>query len=170
VKKPPLDSGPNAPLRPVKVGLISDTHGYVHPQITGIFKGVAAILHGGDIGPYSVLEELGKIAPVTAVLGNNDLGLPLDDIKSVSIVGVTFLLHHIVNPHKLSDHLEAATQKHKPRVVLFGHSHKKFHEELAGILFINPGYSGKPRLGLPRSVAVLTIQGGKLDTDFFELV
>ena len=73
----------------MKLGIISDTHSFLDPRIAQIFDGVEHILHAGDVGPHSLLLELGAIAPVTAVLGNTDGGVVLVT-RHLSLV--TFLL------------------------------------------------------------------------------
>ena len=139
----------------MKIGLISDTHGFLDPKIPKLFEGVDHILHGGDVGPYTLLLELQAIAPVTAVLGNTDTFLSLKLTEVAELGGRTFLIHHIVNPHVLTDDLKDRVAREKPDVVLFGHTHKPFCETIGGILFFNPGYAGKQRFDLKRSVAIL---------------
>jgi len=140
----------------VKLGIISDTHDFLDPRIEKLFAGVDRILHAGDIGKHSLLVELELIAPVTAVAGNTDdpvFGYPLT--QRIEIGGRRFLMHHIVDPHDLRDDLEALLATERPDVVVFGHTHKPFCERIQGILFFNPGYAGKQRFELARSVALL---------------
>lgn len=139
----------------MRIGVISDTHNLLDPQIAELFAGVEHILHGGDVGlPWLVLK-LEEIAPVTAVVGNTDGGISLRETESVLLDGRKFLLHHIVNPHALHEQLAARIAREKPDVVIFGHTHKPFCETIDGILFLNPGYAGRQRFKLPRSVAIL---------------
>jgi len=139
-----------------RIGVISDTHDFFDPKIPELFAVVDHILHGGDIGLPWLLLELQEIAPVTSVAGNTDaptLRYPLTAI--VEVGGIKFLLHHIVNPRNLEDELEQRIRREKPRVVIFGHTHKPFYEEVDGVLFFNPGYAGRSRFGMERSVAIL---------------
>jgi putative phosphoesterase len=139
----------------MRLGIISDTHGYLDPRIAEIFAGVDHILHAGDVGSLPVLAELRAIAPVTAVLGNVDfpeMGLRLTEC--VELGGKRFLLHHIVNPQHLGEDIQASLATHEPDVVVFGHSHIAFQRRLRGALFLNPGYAGKPRFNQPRSVVI----------------
>lgn len=139
----------------MRIGVISDTHDLLDPQVLDLFAGVEHILHGGDVGlPWLVLK-LEKIAPVTAVLGNTDIGISLRETEVVQLDGRKFLVHHIVNPHAPHDHLAARIAREKPDVVIFGHTHKPFCETINGILYLNPGYAGPQRFSLPRSVAIL---------------
>ena len=157
------------PKRPLKIGVISDTHGYLDPRVEKIFAGVDHILHAGDIGYPSLILELEDIAPVTAVLGNNDAGLDFRESEIVELGGRKFFVHHIVNPHAPIETLAARIRKEQAEVVVFGHTHKKFSQTVDGILFLNPGYSGKPKLGAERSVAILHLEGKSLRTEFIPL-
>ena len=139
----------------MKIGVISDTHNYFDPRIAGIFEGVDHILHGGDIGLPWVIMELESIAPVTAVLGNNDAGLDFKETEILDLSGTRLFVQHIVNISLAGDLVHARIQKAKPHVVVFGHSHKPFSETRDGVLYLNPGYAGKPRFNLARSVAIL---------------
>ena len=147
----------------MRLGVISDTHGHFDPRVAEIFAGVDHILHAGDVGSLEVLSELRLLAPVTAVLGNVDyweMGLRLTEC--VELGGRKFLLHHIVNPRQLGDELKARLAEHQPDTVVFGHSHVAFQQTLDGVLFLNPGYAGKPRFNQPRSVAILHLDGPSL--------
>ena len=139
----------------MRIGVISDTHDLLDPQVLDHFAGVEHILHGGDVGlPWLVLK-LEEIAPVTAVLGNTDVGISLRDTEVVQLDARKFLVHHIVNPHAPHGQLAARIAREKPDVVIFGHTHKPFCETIDGILYLNPGYAGRQRFSLPRGVAIL---------------
>jgi hypothetical protein len=84
----------------MKIGAISDTHGYFDPKIVKLFAGVDHILHAGDIGLPWLILELEQIAPVTAVLGNNDAGLDFKETEVAEFDGRKFLVHHIVDPRR----------------------------------------------------------------------
>jgi len=150
----------------MKIGVISDTHGFLDPRIPELFDGVDHILHGGDVGSPTVLLELENIAPVTAVLGNVDGGMPLKLTEVVELGNRKFLLHHIVEPRNLGHDLEGTIGRARPDVVVFGHTHKPFAETIGNILFLNPGYTGKQRFNLPRTLAFLFIEDGKIQVQF----
>ena len=84
-----------------------------------------------------------------------DIGLPFKLTEVVTLAEKKFLLHHIVNPWAWSETVGQRIAKESPDVVVFGHTHKKFCETVKGVLFFNPGYAGKPKLGAERSVAIL---------------
>ena len=141
----------------MKIGVISDTHGFLDPRVEKIFAGVDHILHAGDIGYAALILELEFIAPVTAVLGNNDaeLSFSFKETQSVELAQRKIMVHHIVNPFELAEKIGNRIRRERPNVVVFGHTHKKFSETVNGILFFNPGYAGKPKFGADRSVAIL---------------
>jgi len=153
----------------MKLGIISDTHGFLDPKVHGFFSDVEHILHAGDIGFASIILELEQIAPVTAVLGNNDSGLHFKETEVVELANRKFLVHHIVYPHAPSDKLKARIAREAPDAVIFGHTHKRFCETIGGILFLNPGYSGKPKFGIERSVAILHCDEKEIRADFLSL-
>src|SRR5262245_36659364 len=102
----------------MKLGVISDTHGLLDPKIPGVFEGVDLILHGGDIGPAAILHQLEAIAPVTAVLGNTDAPLPgIRETEYVQCGSLGVLLHHIVDPNRLSESISRRLELNKPRLV-----------------------------------------------------
>jgi len=150
----------------MKIGVISDTHGFLDPKIPKLFEGVDHILHGGDVGSPVVLLELENIAPVTAVLGNVDTGMTLKLTEVVELGGRKFLLHHIVEPRSLGDQLTETMARARPDVVVFGHTHKPFSETIDNVLFLNPGYAGKQRFKLPRTLAYLFIEDGPMCVEY----
>jgi len=153
----------------MKVGIISDTHGYLDPRVEKIFAGMDHILHAGDIGNPVIELELKFIAPVTVVLGNNDAGLDFKETEALMLGEKKFLLHHIVNPRALSDRIATCIRRERPDVVVFGHTHKKFAESVDGIFYFNPGYAGKPKFGAERSVARLYWEGPEIRHEFIPL-
>jgi putative phosphoesterase len=92
-----------------------------------------------------------------AVLGNNDSMLEFREVEKAELGGKSFLIHHIVNPRLPSERVVRLLKHSRADFVIFGHSHKVFDETIDGTRFINPGYSGKPRLGLARTVGVLEL-------------
>ena len=151
----------------MKIGLISDTHNHLDPRVAEIFAGVDHILHAGDIGLASILAELEVIAPVTAVLGNNDSDLPVRETAVVVLDGKKILIHHIVTPGVPS--IMQMVGLHAPDVVVFGHTHAICAEQHGGTFFINPGYAGRQRFKQERSVALLEITNGEISYEFIPL-
>ena len=154
----------------MRIAVISDTHNFLDPKIPNLFAGVDHILHGGDIGLPAIILQLEQIAPVTAVLGNTDApGFHYRQTEAVEVAQRKFLVQHIVNPQSLTDSIKARMARERPDVVVFGHTHKPFCETIGGTLFFNPGYAGKPRFGLERSVAILHCGDKGIRTEYLPL-
>ena len=153
----------------MKIGVISDTHGFLDPRVETIFDGVEHILHAGDIGRANLILELQFIAPVTAVLGNTDGDIDFRLTEIVELARKRFMVHHIVNPRALSETAGQRIAREKPDAVVFGHTHQKFAEMVNGVFYFNPGYAGKPKLGADRSVAILHLDGMGVRPEFVPL-
>ncbi|MEI9959895.1 MAG: metallophosphoesterase family protein [Limisphaerales bacterium] len=153
----------------MKIGVISDTHDYFDPRIPELFAGVNHILHAGDIGDAFIVFQLQQIAPVTAVLGNNDMGLAFKETEVIELAGRKFLVHHIINPFALPDKLQPRLARERPEVIVFGHTHKAFNKTIGGVLYFNPGYTGKPKFDAERSVAILHCDEKGIRPEFIPL-
>ena len=153
----------------MKIGVISDTHGFVDPKVADIFAGVSHILHAGDMGGDSIIVELGAIAPVTTVLGNTDSSPTFRLTEVVTLGQRKFFVHHILNPHALKENLQLQIARERPDAVVFGHTHKAFCEMIGGVLYLNPGYAGKPKFGAERTVAILHCGEKEIRPEFFRL-
>lgn len=142
----------------MRIGLISDTHGYFDPDIPRLFAGVHHILHAGDIGGQRIIDELSAIAPVTAVLGNNDYDPAYRDTEVIELGGCRILVHHIVgHPHPAREVLNQVARA-EATVIVFGHTHTRYLDRDSHGLWINPGYFGRPRPHVLRSVAFLELK------------
>jgi putative phosphoesterase len=127
------------------VGVVSDTHGWLHPSLLTVLNGVEVILHAGDVVGRWVLDELGRVAPVLAVRGNNDEGkecgwLPL--VIEGRFGPAELYLTHIVTPPgkpKPTPVPEPST------LVVYGHSHIPAAVRMGTRLYFNPGAAGRPR-------------------------
>ncbi len=139
----------------MNIGILSDTHNFFDPNIAELFAGVSHILHAGDVGNAPIIAELEAIAPVTAVYGNTDMNLPFKETEIVELADRKFLVHHIVNPIALAERVKDRIARERPNVVVFGHTHQRFCETFGGILFVNPGYAGRPKFGVQRTAAIL---------------
>lgn len=145
------------PGNTMKIGLISDTHNLLRPEARAALAGVDHIIHAGDICNAAVLEDLARIAPVTAVRGNNDRSgavMALPERVTLELAGVTI---HVV--HDLHD-LDLAPPAHGIDVVVSGHSHRPLSKRENGVLYVNPGSAGPRRFKLPISLAFLEIIDG----------
>jgi uncharacterized protein len=139
---------------PLRVALVSDTHNLVRPELLAFVQGSDAIIHAGDICDADVLDQLGRVAPLTAVRGNNDRGAWAEALPvqiEVEIGGI-----QIVVVHELPD-LRGDPASQGVAVVVSGHSHKPAQETRDGVLYVNPGSAGPRRFKLPITAAMLTI-------------
>jgi putative phosphoesterase len=138
----------------MKIGVVSDTHGLFRPEIKHALKGVERILHLGDVGDISVLKELGKIAPVTAVRGNTDREGPSSELPETEVVLIADRYVYMLHDLKLL-HLDPAAGKFA--AVLFGHTHLPNYDVRKGVLYFNPGSCGPRRFKLPVTVGILKV-------------
>jgi putative phosphoesterase len=150
-----------------KIGVLSDTHSLLRPEVLPLLAASDHILHIGDIGDPEILGQLAKIAPVTAIRGNIDTHGPcalLPATEVVTLVGRDlFLLHSL---HDLD--LDPAAAGFA--AVLFGHSHKPEIFWKKGVLYLNPGSCGPRRFSLPVTCARITIhEGGALEPEIRHL-
>ena len=149
-----------------RVGLISDTHGLLRPEASAALRHSDLIVHAGDIGDASILEQLSAIAPVSAVRGNNDHGKwaeQLPQTRRVAAGDACIFVVHDVNELALDP---AAA---RIDVVVSGHSHRPQSERRGGVLYVNPGSAGPRRFRLPVSVGVLIIEDGRIDVELVSL-
>jgi uncharacterized protein len=151
----------------MKIGVVSDTHGLLRPEVASALAGVERILHLGDVGKVSVLKELEKIAPVTAVRGNVDRDGSCGKLPETDVVLIAdryvYMLHNLETLH-----LDPAAGKFA--AVLFGHSHVPNFYRRKGVLYFNPGSCGPRRFRLPVSVGLLTVdKQGNLEAEIVNL-
>ncbi|MCL4177883.1 MAG: YfcE family phosphodiesterase [Verrucomicrobia bacterium] len=153
----------------MRVGVISDTHDFLDPRLPVLFAGVDRIIHAGDIGMPWVILELEQIAPVTAVIGNSDTGATFREVELLQLNDRKFLIYHIVDPGQPARPIRDRIIRENPDVVVFGHTHRRYCEIIEGVLYLNPGYAGKPRPEQPRSVAILECDAEGITADFLSL-
>ena len=136
------------------IGVISDTHGLVRPQVLDALQGALFIIHAGDIGAPEVLEQFQEMASVVAVRGNNDSGSWAQCIPDIHFISSD--LGQIVVLHNIQD-LDFATLPLDCSLVIAGHSHKPSIQHSHGKTLLNPGSAGPRRFSLPISLARLNI-------------
>jgi len=147
----------------MRLGVISDTHGLLRPEVFEIFHGVDHILHGGDVGPPAILDELGALAPVTAVYGNTDereLRSRRPQVATLELDGFTIVVTHgdqfgSPTPAKLQAAFPDA------EIIVFGHTHRPLLTLVDVVVTVmNPGGAGPRRFNLPASVGILELEPG----------
>ncbi len=139
----------------MRIGVISDTHGLLRPEVATALAGVDRILHLGDVGKISILRELEMIAPVTAIRGNIDREGPCGELPETEVLLLEgryiYLLHDLSTLH-----LDPAAARFA--AVLYGHTHVPNFHKKKRVLYFNPGSCGPRRFNLPVTVGLLTIE------------
>ena len=140
----------------MKIGIISDTHGLLRPEVILALNGCEAILHAGDINSQNIIDELEKLAPVYVVRGNNDKEWAehLPFFLDFEIAGLRVFMTH--KKTDLPDDLSPYD------LVVFGHSHKYEESHRGKTLLLNPGSCGPRRFNQPITLAILDIIDGKI--------
>jgi uncharacterized protein len=150
----------------LRVALLSDTHGLMRAQARAFAVGYDYIIHGGDIGSAEILDELGAMAPLIAVRGNNDRqgwAAHLPETEMIRVGGVFVYVIHDIGQLDIDPHAAGV------QVIVSGHSHKPLVEQRDGILYVNPGSCGPRRFELPISVGELIVEGTKVSARTVEL-
>jgi hypothetical protein len=156
----------------VLLGIVSDTHGLLRPEVALALKGVDRILHLGDVGGPSVLQALEEIAPVTAIRGNVDregacAKLPETDVVLIENPPGPALYLYMLHDLKTL-HLDPAAARFA--AVLHGHTHVPNFYTKKGVLYFNPGSCGPRRFELPVTIGLLTVSAhGKLTAEIVTL-
>ena len=148
------------------VGLISDTHGLLRPEAISALRGSDHIIHAGDIGAAEILEELTKLAPVTAIRGNIDKAawarsLPETEVLEAGGISI-YILHDLAQ-------LDLNPAAAGFSVVISGHSHVAKQEMKDGVLYFNPGSAGPRRFKLPITLGKLIIDRPKVHAEIIQI-
>jgi len=151
----------------MKIGVISDTHGLLRPEVAPALAGVDRILHLGDVGKISILRDLEKIAPVTAIRGNIDRDPPCSELPETEVLLLEgryiYMLHDLKTLH-----LDPAAAKFA--AVLYGHTHVPVFYKKKGVLYFNPGSCGPRRFELPVTIGMLRVaKDGELEAEILPL-
>jgi len=146
------------------IGVISDTHGLLRTEALAALHGCDAIVHAGDIGKPEVLEQLAKLAPLTAIRGNVDTwAIDLPDTAVLTLAGKRFYVIHNANELALDPRAAGFA------AVISGHSHVPKSETKDGVLYLNPGSAGPRRFKLPVAVAKILFRDGDIEAELITL-
>ena len=137
------------------VGVLSDTHSLLRPEVVQALNGVEHILHAGDVGDLSILETLRSIAPTTAIRGNIDTRGPVAALPATEALELAG--HYLYMVHALED-LDINPAAAGISAVIYGHSHKPWIGWHNGVLHLNPGSCGPRRFKLPVTLAYLHLE------------
>ena len=149
-----------------RIGVVSDTHGLLRPEVEESLRGVPVILHAGDVGHVDVLRGLNAIAPTVAVRGNvdrGDFGATLPMNEPVEIGKRLIYLYHIL------EDLDIDPPAANVDLVITGHSHQPGLDQKNGVTYLNPGSCGPRRFSLPVALAFLTVTRDGFDIEQVEL-
>ncbi len=143
----------------IKMGIISDTHGLLREEVKERLEDCTYIFHAGDVDRPEILDELRTMGFLYVVRGNND-GYWAQNLRrslNFSVGNVKFFMVH--------DRKDAAWELGDTQVVIFGHSHKYFCQEIDGRLWLNPGSCGRSRFGGEVTMAVMTVENGSWEVE-----
>jgi uncharacterized protein len=147
----------------MRLGVISDTHGLLRPEVFDAFAQVDHILHAGDIGSLELLAELEALGPVTAVYGNTDgfdLRSRVPRVARVELDGFDIVVTHgdqfgSPTPEKLNAAFPEA------QILVYGHTHRPLLTIVDVVVTVmNPGSAGPRRFTIPPSVGILELEAG----------
>lgn len=144
---------------PIRAAVMADTHGVLRPEVERILETCDVIIHAGDFDSQMLYHKLEVNQPLYAVRGNNDRGWSggLAAVKRFEIGGVKFIMAH--------ERVDIPSPPGDVQVVIFGHSHMFYQQEINGRLWLNPGSCGYKRFTLPLSLAVMTIEDGRFEVE-----
>ena len=151
------------------IGLISDTHGLLRPDVFTALDGVDLILHAGDVGGDGILDELSAIAPILAVAGNTD---PPGDPRLVPfrVYDVAGTKIHLSHGHELgSPTPEKLFARYAEPILVYGHTHRQLVSRDGDRWAINPGAAGPRRFDLHPSVARLRLGDAQVSVEILPL-
>jgi len=135
-------------MKKMKIGVISDTHSELHPQVFDFFEPCNEIWHAGDIGSVEVLQKLETFKPIRAVYGNIDNYDTRSKLQEYVFFGAgvmhVLMMHIGGSPPFYKSQANELIQQHKPDIFVCGHSHilKLMYDNKHKLLYINPGSAG----------------------------
>ena len=141
----------------LRVGVISDTHGLLRPEVVDKLRGVDHILHAGDVGHCDILGRLRELAPVTAIRGNIDVSSECARLPRTELVEVAGAFFYLV--HSVAD-LDIDPVAAGVNMVVSGHSHRAELRGKDGVIYLNPGSVGPRRFSLPVTMAFVDVENG----------
>ena len=153
---------------PVKIGLLSDTHGTLDDTLRGFFAGVDRIWHAGDFGNIATADAIASFRPLTGVYGNIDgasVRISYPQWQMFDCEGVRVMMTHIGGyPGRYEAGVEQLLRQYKPKLFISGHSHilKVIYDKKNDLLHINPGAAGHSGFHNVRTAVRLTIDGGDI--------
>lgn len=155
----------------MRIGLISDTHGLLRPEVFDHLSGVERILHAGDIGSVDILIELEAVAPVTAVRGNTDnleVRARVPEVSRLEYEGRAIV---VVHGDQFGSPTPPVLRAAYPDadIIIYGHTHRPRVERAGGKVVVNPGAAGPRRFDLRPTVGIMTLEADRVEVEIVEL-
>lgn len=156
-----------------RIGILSDTHGYIPKQVFSFFEECDELWHAGDIGP-NVLDRLREFKPTVAVFGNTDgwdLRYMIPETQLFRREGLKIIMTHIGGrPGNYQKALLPLFDAEKPDIFVCGHSHilRVMYDSTHNFLHINPGAAGKQGIHKVSTLVRITLDGTPKDTQICE--
>ena len=158
-----------------RIGILSDTHGFLHPGIAEKLSQCDEIWHAGDAGSIYILEKISSLAPLKAVYGNIDgteVRSKYPEIQEFNTEGFDVFMTHIGGyPGKYATGIKQLLQQKNPSIMVAGHSHilKIIYDKHLNLLHINPGAAGKTGLHKVITKVRITLDEGNIsDSEVIE--
>jgi putative phosphoesterase len=153
-------------MKPLSIGVISDTHNLLRGEALAALEGSDYIIHAGDVGERAIVDQLSALAPLTVVRGNVDRAawaqpIPTREVLEVGEVSI-YVLHNFAE-------LDLRPERAGFAAVVFGHSHQPVEQRRQGVLYFNPGSAGPKRFRLPVTVGRLTVSGSRISSEIIHL-
>jgi uncharacterized protein len=151
-----------------RIGLLSDTHGFVDERLFSFFEKCDEIWHAGDIGTLETADKLSQFKPLKAVFGNIDdfkIRTSYPKIQNFVCEGMDIMITHIGGyPGNYAPGIQALIALHKPRLFIAGHSHilKVINDKKNGLLHINPGAAGNSGFHHVKTAVRFTLENTKI--------
>lgn len=147
----------------MRLGIISDTHGKLRPEVFDHFAEVDHILHGGDVGPADLIDELETLAPVTAVYGNTDDFDVRNRCPRVAKLELDGFFVVVTHGDQFGSPTPALLHESFPEaeIIVYGHTHRPLLALVdETVTVMNPGSAGAARFGMPPSVGMMELEPG----------
>ena len=151
-----------------RIGILSDTHGFVEPRLFNFFASCDRLFHAGDIGSLEVADQLSAFKPLVAVYGNidgSDIRAAYPEIQRIDCEGVDVLMTHTGGyPGHYDRKIYAILKNYPPKLFITGHSHilKVMYDQTLQFLHINPGSMGNSGIHRVKTAIRLVVDGNNM--------
>ena len=159
-----------------RIGILSDTHGFVEPKLFDFFASCDILFHAGDMGSIAIADALAAFKPLVAVYGNidgSDVRAAYPEVQRINCEDVDILMTHIGGyPSHYDRKIYPVLKKYSPKLFIAGHSHilKVMYDKTLGFLHINPGAMGNSGIHRMKTAVRLVVDGNNMrNLEVFEM-